>query len=307
MPLSEKAGERRGQLFSSNHSNTCDNSYSPFSVEERVLKAIDESQIELTPLEIARKVHAKRSTVRVIIRKLLDKGFVLQPYPGAYCNKITYGLRFVPLCVHNISLRSFVCKDVLHWETDEVVGRVKLHVCFGSERRKISGFVACDAGMSHDACLFALHRWFDLAEKHLGRSLADLELLTFEANKDYYGVRIDGVQCVTKKGLFDMVERLYQKEENLVRKEWKVNQAMSVNQFEVAISQGVAGHDNAQANFELVQEVRRVAEALKFTNSRLLSVEKLQEAMYRKLVSEVEPVQDVGAKGSTDRGKSYVS
>ena len=210
---------KRIAISSSKPSNTCDNSYSPFSVEERELKAIDESQIELTPLEIARKVHAKRSTVRVIIRKLLDKGFVLQPYPGAYCNKITYGLRFVPLCVHNISLRSFVCEDVLHWETDEVVGGVKLHVCFGSERRKISGFVACDAGMSHDAYLFALHRWFDLAEKHLGRSLADLELLTFEANKDYYGVRVDGVQCVTKKGLFDMVERLYQKEENLVRKE----------------------------------------------------------------------------------------
>ena len=69
----------------------------------------------------------------------------------------------------------------------------------------------------------------------------------------------------------------------------KINQAMSVNQFEVAIRQGVAGHDNAQASFELVQEVRRVAEALKFTNSRLLSVEKLQEAMFRKLVTDGEP------------------
>ena len=80
--MPEKTGERRGQLFSSSPSNTCDNSYSPFSVEERVLKAIDESQIELTPLEIARKVHAKRSTVRVIIRKLLDKGVRASALPG---------------------------------------------------------------------------------------------------------------------------------------------------------------------------------------------------------------------------------
>ena len=79
--------------------NTCDNSYHPssgFSVEERVLKLIDESEIELAPYEIAKKAHAKRSSVRVILRKLLDRGLILQPYPGAYCNKITYGMRFVP-------------------------------------------------------------------------------------------------------------------------------------------------------------------------------------------------------------------
>jgi hypothetical protein len=291
-------------ISSLNSCNTCDNSYSTFSVEERVLKAIDESQIEMAPFEIAQKVHAKRSSVRVIIRRLLDKGLVLQPYPGAYCNKITYGLRFVPLCVHNISLRSFVCKDILHWEADEVVGGVKLHVCFGSERRKISGFIACDVGMSHDACLFALHRWFDLAEKHLGRALVDLEILTFEANKDYFGVRVDGVQCVTKKGLFDMIERVYQKEENLVRKELKVSTAMSVNQFEAAIREGVAGHDKAQASFELTQEMRKMVEALKFTNSRLFSVEKLQEAMYRKLTNNAE-VDESKLLSKGDGGKEY--
>jgi hypothetical protein len=216
--------------------NRCDNSYSPhsgFSVEERILKLIDNSEIELAPYEIARKVHAKRSTVRVILRKLLDRGLILQPYPGAYCNKITYGMRFVPLCVHNVSLRSFA-GTVTHWVKDEVVGGVKIHVCFGQERRKVSGYIACDAGMSHDACLLALNRWFDLVEGRTGRSVADLELLTFECNKDYYGVRIDGVQCVTKKDLYGMVERVYQKEENLVRKEWKVSQPMSVNAFEAA-------------------------------------------------------------------------
>jgi hypothetical protein len=130
----------------------------------------------------------------------------------------------VPLCVHNISLWSFVGEDILHWEVNEAVGGVKIHVCFGSERRKITGYIACDVGgMSHDACLLALNRWFDLVEKHLGRSLVDLELLTFERNKDYYGVRIDGVQCVTRNSLYGMVERVYQKEENLVRKEWKVS------------------------------------------------------------------------------------
>jgi hypothetical protein len=97
--------------------NRCDNSYSPqsgFSVEERILKLIDESEIELAPFEVARKVHAKRSTVRVILRKLLDRGLILQPYPGAYCNKITYGMRFIPICVHNVGLR-FFAGTISHW------------------------------------------------------------------------------------------------------------------------------------------------------------------------------------------------
>ena len=66
---------------------------------------------------------------------------MLQPYPGAYCNKITYGVRFVPLCVHNISLRSFVCQDVKSWEKDEFVGGVKIHVCFGLRDERSAGIL----------------------------------------------------------------------------------------------------------------------------------------------------------------------
>ncbi|MCJ7762067.1 hypothetical protein MUP38_01260, partial [Candidatus Bathyarchaeota archaeon] len=262
-----------------------------WSVEARVFHVIDDSEIELRPVEIARKIHAPRKptrgqciTVRCVLRKLLEKDMVLQPYPGSYCNKITYGVRFVPLCVHNISLRSFVCQDVKSWEKDEFVGGVKIHVCFGSERRKISGYIACDVGgMSHDACLLALHRWFDIVQDHLGWQLNDLEILTFECNKDYHGVRIDGVQCVTKTDLFGMVERVYQKEEALVRKEHKVTRPMSVTKFEEAISKGFVDSEKAQLSFELREEIKRVGEALKFNNSRLLQVERLQEAIYNVL------------------------
>ena len=137
-----------------NPSNTSLNSLADrCSVEKRVFHVIDASEIELTPIEIAKKIHAPHkptrgqcTTVRGILRKLLEKGEVLQPYPGSYCNKITHRVRFVPLAVHNISLRSFVCQDVKSWEKDEFVGGVKIHVCFGSERRKISGYIACDVG-----------------------------------------------------------------------------------------------------------------------------------------------------------------
>ena len=185
-------------LASDNTANTptnrcCNSWYSskPRGIEALTYQIIDASEVELKPCEIARKIHAPRkptpgqySTVHFFCSKLLQKGLIIQPYPGAYCNKITYGVRFMPLSVHNISLRSFVCQDVKHWEKDEFVGGVKIHVCFGSERRKISGYIACDVGgISHDACLLALNRWFDLVNDRLSFQLNDLEILTLSATK----------------------------------------------------------------------------------------------------------------------------
>lgn len=296
-------------------SNTCLNSLAPrikqdkryrlssrgYSIEARAFHIIDASEIELTPSEIARKIHAPKkprkgqyTTVRGVCTKLLQKGLVLQPYPGAYCNKITYGMRFVPLSVHNIRLYSNVCQNVKHWETDEIVGGVKIHVCFGKERRKVSGYIACDVGgMSHDACLFAVNRWFDVAEHHLGWELNDLVLTTWELNKDSAGVRLDGVQCITKKDLYGMIERTYQKEESLVRKEWKVSKPMSINKFEEAMQKGLASMEGAQTVAELKKEVRLVGEAVKFNNSRMLGLERLAEAQFKSKTVEVDKVRNI--------------
>ena len=126
-----KASDNFTKTSSNTSLNSCVSKRS-WSIENRVFHIIDASEIELRPAEIARRLHAPNkptrgqyTTVRVCIRKLLDKGLILQPYVGAYCNKITYGVRFVPLYVHNISLRSFVCQDVKSWEKDEFMGELR--------------------------------------------------------------------------------------------------------------------------------------------------------------------------------------
>ena len=259
------------------------------SLQHRILSVIEESELELTPLGIAQKLCIKypdfeinHASIRKYCRRLLRENKLLQPYPGAYCNKITYGMRFVPLTVHNVSLRVCLVEDVVSWVVDEFVGDVKVHVCFGSERRKVSGYIANDFGMGKDACLFAVHRWLDIAEKHLGHSLPEvLELTSFEQNRDFGGIRLDGVQCVTKKGLDDVIERVYQKEEGLVRAEHKVSKSMSFTEFESLLQGGVAGYNQTQAQFALMQQVGQLTEALKFTNSRLLEIEKQNQAMMK--------------------------
>ncbi len=74
-------------------SNTSLNSLADkhWGIEARVFHAIDESEIELRPIEIARKIHAPHkptraqcTTVRVVLRKLLAKGL----NPAALCWKL---------------------------------------------------------------------------------------------------------------------------------------------------------------------------------------------------------------------------
>lgn len=259
-------------------------------MEERILQVIDQADYELKPYEIAKKAHAKRSTVRVILRKLLDKGLIVQPYDGAYCNKITHGMRFVPRMVHNIRLSSNLCQNVSHWVFDERTGGVDVHVVFGEERRKVSGWIKCDAGMVYDSCMFALNRWFDVVEGKLGFALCDIRLTCFEVNKDYHGVRVEGVQCLTRSGLFGMIERFYQKENNVLRHEFKVTKPTSINEFEASLKSGCENGEYVQAQFETKKELAGVREALKYNNSRLLSVERLLEALVKNVVVEKEGV-----------------
>jgi hypothetical protein len=267
--------------------NSCCNSLYLYS-QEKILKVIDESEIELSPAAIFQELkkkypdwRIKPSTVRCQLRRLHSKGKIIQPYPGAYCNKITYGVRFVPLLVHNIALSVQLTEDVLHWERTEVVGGVKVYVCFGSERRKVSGKISCDAGMSKAACLFAVHRWLDVDESHLGHSLPETLIITsFEQNRDYVGCRFDGdLRCVTKEGLFGVIERVNQKDENVIRVEHKVNKAMSFGEFESLLQGGVTGYNAIQLTFLMLQKVDKLTDAVKFLNGAELRNQKVQDAI----------------------------
>jgi hypothetical protein len=220
------------------------------------------------------------------LRKLLAQGKIVQPYKGAYCNKITHGVMFNPLKVHNIGLRSSVGENLEHWQKTESVGDVKVHVCFGSQRRKISGWISCDAGMDKNACLLAVQRWFDIAEARLGHSVGDLEITTFEQNKDYTGYRLDGAQCVTKTGLFDVIERVYQKEENVIRHEHKVTRSMSLTEFESLLQGGVPGYNATQATYFLAQKIDLLIQAVKFQNEETARHSRILKALLKRIYSE---------------------
>ncbi len=271
---------------SSSPCNSGDNSYYDLSCWDAILKVVEESEIELRPKEIMTKVVSERfrrdmnhSTVKVLLRRLLNTGLIIQPYPGAYCSQRIHGVRFVPLRVHNVvfTVEGFSIGE--HWEWREVVGAVGLRVVFGTERDKVSCFVSCDVGMDCNACLFAVRRCLEVTEQRLGRKVEGVTLKTFEANKDYVGYRLDGVTCLTVTGLYETVERVYQKTDGIVRHEVKVTKPTGLDEFMTLIQGGVPTYNIAQSSFALVQEVRKLTEAVKATNSVVFDQGRLVKAL----------------------------
>jgi len=71
---------------------------------------------------------------------------------------------------------------------------------------------------------------------------------------------------------------------------------------------GVGEHDKVQASFELKEEVKRVSEVMKFANSRLFELEKLNAAMFNAISKLVDLEGNSGKDvGNDSGGKDYVS
>lgn len=254
------------------------NSYRHSSKKERVAEVVERSEIELTPLQIAQKTGINHSTVRVYLPQLVAENRIITPYHGAYCAKTIHGVgAFGALRVHNIVVTGDAEIDEFD-EVVETVGDVKVRVLFGSKRNKVSIFISCDAGMDRNGCLLALDKAFGIVRSRIGKDLEHVCLKTFELNRDFLGVRVDRPTCITRVGLYDMVERVYQKAEG-VRHEWKISKEMPIAEFEALLRGGVTSYNIMQANFALVQEVKKLGEALKMTNNQLLQQSKVLEGI----------------------------
>ena len=263
-------------------SNSNYNRYGGISKKERILKTVRESEIELTPKIIAQKTGLNHSTVKVYLRQLLEKNKIVQPYPGSYCSQITHGMMMAPLRTHNVILT--VEAPWLRFSDDytEWYGDVKVRVQFGLQRHKITGRISCEAGMDRNSVHFALSRFYDIVKERTSHDVEQVVVKTFEVNRDYAGIRLDGFKCYTRKGLFGAIERIYQKDE-LVRHEHKITKPMTIDEFTALVRGGVTEYNVQQGLFVLAKKVEALTEAQKFINEKFLQIMKVQNAILQKL------------------------
>lgn len=245
-------------------SDSCHDSHYGSSVRERILKFVNDSDIEVTPKEISDSLGINHSTARNFLRDLYDIGKISQPYHGAYCSNRMHAVRFVPVRVHNLVLSVPAPWLDFTDEVVEMVGSVKIRVQYGIDRRRITGFISCDGGMDKDALLFAVDKFIDIVKSRTNRVVESVVVRTVEINRDYLCVNLKDAQCITRKRLVDVLERIYQRESNVVRHEFKISREMSVDELLALVQSGASSYDLQQGVFMIDQRLESLTEVVKF-------------------------------------------
>jgi len=257
----------------------------PKTNRDRILELLGQSEIELTPKQISVKLGINHHTVRVLLRKLLMEGKVVQPYKGAYCSKITYGMMVSPLRVHNVCVQVLCPWLGFSGEVVEWFGDIKLRVLFGLQRRRVTGWFSCDSGMDYRHLVMVFDRFCSIVEERTGRPVEKVVVKTFEVNRDFHGVRLDGgLKCFTRQGFLDFIERVYQKDASTVRAEVKVSKELGVEDLLTLMHGGMPSFEISQGVFVLSQKVEKLTEAIKFQNELLSRIVRVQEALMNEVV-----------------------
>jgi len=250
------------------------NSYGAIpSKTKRIMKVLRESERPLKPKEIAFLAKTNHSTTRVYLRKLLEKGEVVQPYPQAYVTKTIHGVGGGFVVVHNLVLGlkapGLLCgvPGFEGW-----FGGVKLRVLFGGKRGQITGFVSCDEGMDFDKTVLAIDKFKQVVYERTGAKVCDGEVnvVTCELNEDRRDLRLDGLKSVTVKDFVGTLERMYNKDDG-VRSEVKV-QSQSLENVFTLLKGGMTPYQILQTQALTNQKLDQLIEAIKQTNGFLLKI-----------------------------------
>jgi hypothetical protein len=223
-----------------------------------------------------------RSSYRVYLRQLHEKGYVIEATHGFYTPSdklkqqapVTNGFHMgvvkltesmlprvhnVRLVVHGVRKRLLVSRGSWKVRSGETV---ITFVEAGGD--VITVTVDCDDGYSMDWASWQHVR--DLVMRELGVSdRLQIRVSSAEFNRDYEGLRLDGAQAVTLYSFDGTFERYYNKAKGL-RHEVKATNIKDVTVMDTLLKGGVTAYNVAQAQFAMSQEIRSLAEVVKGSN-----------------------------------------
>jgi hypothetical protein len=234
---------------------------------------------------ISMLIKANPSSVRSALFRLANKGYIIKVCRGFYkwatdtdISETRHGVGELPLRVHNVIVVCRIPRDVdvlklSHGEYDLRVEDVRFRFSHGVKRRKVTVRVSCDDGLDFRGFIIAVElvRSYILRLYGFEPSESDLQVVSCEFNQDYRGLRLDGVKCLTVSDLKGVLERIYQKRENIVRSEIKVGKT-SVEAIYALLKGGVTSYNIVQGLFTLAKRVESLVEAIKYLNQVNLEI-----------------------------------
>ena len=259
--------------------------------KQGIIELLEKEGTKSFPQEIAEELKLNRSTVRNYLRDLAKNGHIVRLPEGRYCSKGTYGV-LNPLELHNARLHCNA--DFLRdWEKIEDVieeyGDVKILVIFGKYNGQITVNISNSKGMNRDTVVLAFSRARRTVKEKTGFEIKSFVVTTIEANRDFVGKRLDnryGLRCFTVGQFEGFLERIYQREPNVVRVETKCSRPMSEDELFASLRQGSLEYvKNSEVVYRQNERIEALTKAIKFLNARIVGVENSQEGLLRNQIN----------------------
>ena len=274
--LSHENFSKRNPVRRKHGSYNFDYGFSLSEAEGKIVETIRASDFPLTPKEVSVKTKINHNSVKVYLRRLKERNFLIQPYRGYYSTPddlVTFDTRpggrvtsVVPR-VHNVRLKvGGLVGGGLVSRYDYGVASVAVVV---GDNGVANVQVDCYPGVSLDYTGFKLLMACLLRELSVPKN-APIYVTSFELNHDFAGLQIDGCQALTLRAFDRSFERLYNKRKNLLRSEVKAVGPTTPEAVYQLLKGGVNSYNIMQGLALLVNEIRQEREAQKFTN-RILS------------------------------------
>lgn len=237
-----------------------------------ILKEVENSPYSITPKEISSNTGLKAATVRKYLRDLEKGRLVKRKFRGHYVsmkNLVTNDRRMVhgfpEVKVHSVRFRVVdVGGGERSWCRDFGVLKLKF-VVHGNRTAEV--FVDCGKGVSLDYVAFRLVVGVVCGE--LGCSWGQVSVVSCEFNRDFFGVRLDGVKAVTLRSFDGSFRRVYN-HRGFLRDEVKTVGSKKIEDVLALMQGGISQYNIQQFLYVNFQKWSEYVEATKFSN-RLVS------------------------------------
>jgi len=252
-----------------------------------ILKQVEDSLYSITPSEISSNTGINANTVRKYLRDLENKGFVHRKFHGHYVS--ARNLVISDTCmvsdvsgvrVHGLRFRVLgVGVGEGSWVRDFGVLRLRF-VVHGNGNAEV--FVGCGRDVSLNYVAFRLV--VGVVCRELRCDWDQVLVTSCEFNRDFLGVKLDGVKSVTLKAFDGSFRRVYN-HGGFLRDEVKTVGSKKIEDVLALMQGGVTQYNIQQLLYMNFQKLSEYVEAGKFRNQLVFEavseMRRFVEAMMR--------------------------
>ena len=252
---------------------------------KRILVCVKNHPEGVYPKTVSRETNINHSTVKVYLSLLLKMGDVQKMKTGLYsATKETDGVQKLPK-MQNVILTYVFEKEIgiEHEERGYDFGLANCNLMIGMSNRKATFVIGAEPPISIETVI-VLANFFSLElEKRIGHRPSNRLILikSAEFNRDYYGVKVDGANCITLEGLIGL-EKLYQKKGRL-RNELRVNFPLTLDSLLLYLNHGVKGMDFVCMCKGIMNKIEDLEESVIARNSAFYEIPKLLKILIEKI------------------------